>query len=224
MFGVHETPGGTPVGVDADSCSVSTTYREHFMEMWCACAELVWGACTQCKGAPVCSKRCFICDVPPPTCRAGERPRTRASAVAPPLFAKGAHLECAPSAHAVVRVRTRTSTPTPSQHASKTRWCVCIRQCLRVQALGSCALPGKGIAMRARAGEGIAKGRQGGILPVPTARSEAALPPRPVKSTCPPVATAPMRPCLPWKAWQHREVPNRRLMQGPPNPITGRIL
>ena len=176
------------------------------------------------QSAPVCSKRCLICKVPPPPFRAEEHPRTRASAVASPLFVKGACSEHAPSAHAVVRVRTRTSTPTPSQHASKTRWCVCIRQCLRVQALGSCALPGKGIAMRARAGEGIAKGRQGGILPVPTARSEAALPPRPVKSTCPPVATAPMRPCLPWKAWQHREVPNRRLMQGPPNPITGRIL
>ena len=90
--------------------------------------------------------------------------------------------------------------------------------------MGSCALPGKGIAMRARAGEGIAKGRQGGILPVSTARCEAALLPRPVESTCPPVATALVRPCLPWKAWQHREVPNRRLTQGLPNPITGRIL
>ena len=60
--------------------------------------------------------------------------------------------------------------------------------------------------MLARAGEGIAKGRQGGILPVSTARYEAALLPRPVESTCPPVATALVRPCLPWKAWQHREV------------------
>ena len=48
--------------------------------------------------------------------------------------------------------------------------------------------------MLARAGEGIAKGRQGGILPVSTARYEAALLPRPVESTCPPVATALVRP------------------------------